>query len=307
MKKINIYISCIFILFSISISAKDVQVEINGNITNAENRTIYLQTFVDDHNLLLDSIKLDKKGRFVFKTTVNKINFYSLKLSGSKANELVLLILDENPENSKIVFKADANALTHYSISGSNECDIIKSFVEIINNYQENRINYANTLNNSSSTKEQKVSAKKMIDSIDNNFKLLRNQFINTNYQHLAVIVSASSLNPQNDLEFFKKIETGLKISAPNSDYHIAFTNQIKQIENQISIQKKQKEEQERISNLTKVGNIAPELNFPDPNGEIITLESLKGKYVLIDFWIRIYMNFISRIRFTTLVFQMDI
>jgi thiol-disulfide isomerase/thioredoxin len=29
----------------------------------------------------------------------------------------------------------------------------------------------------------------------------------------------------------------------------------------------------------------APELSLPDPNGKTITLSSLKGKYVLIDFW----------------------
>lgn len=34
-----------------------------------------------------------------------------------------------------------------------------------------------------------------------------------------------------------------------------------------------------------KVGNKAPELNYKDPNGKMISLSSLKGKVVLIDFW----------------------
>jgi thiol-disulfide isomerase/thioredoxin len=34
-----------------------------------------------------------------------------------------------------------------------------------------------------------------------------------------------------------------------------------------------------------KVGDIAPELNFPSPNGSLIKLSSLHGKMVLIDFW----------------------
>ncbi len=33
------------------------------------------------------------------------------------------------------------------------------------------------------------------------------------------------------------------------------------------------------------IGNKAPELEYPSPNGEIIKLSSLKGKMVLIDFW----------------------
>lgn len=34
-----------------------------------------------------------------------------------------------------------------------------------------------------------------------------------------------------------------------------------------------------------QVGNQAPELSFSDPNGKTISLSSLKGKMVLIDFW----------------------
>jgi thiol-disulfide isomerase/thioredoxin len=34
-----------------------------------------------------------------------------------------------------------------------------------------------------------------------------------------------------------------------------------------------------------KVGQAAPEISLPDPNGTVVNLSSLKGKVVLIDFW----------------------
>jgi peroxiredoxin len=34
-----------------------------------------------------------------------------------------------------------------------------------------------------------------------------------------------------------------------------------------------------------KPGVLAPEINLPDPEGKMFSLSSLKGKYVLIDFW----------------------
>ncbi len=34
-----------------------------------------------------------------------------------------------------------------------------------------------------------------------------------------------------------------------------------------------------------EVGNIAPEINLPTPNGDTVKLSSLRGKMVLIDFW----------------------
>ena len=33
------------------------------------------------------------------------------------------------------------------------------------------------------------------------------------------------------------------------------------------------------------IGQPAPEISLPDPNGEIVKLSSMKGKYVLVDFW----------------------
>lgn len=35
----------------------------------------------------------------------------------------------------------------------------------------------------------------------------------------------------------------------------------------------------------TRIGDIAPEIALENPDGKIIKLSSLKGKYVLIDFW----------------------
>ena len=33
------------------------------------------------------------------------------------------------------------------------------------------------------------------------------------------------------------------------------------------------------------IGQVAPEIELPNPDGEIIPLSSLRGKYVLVDFW----------------------
>lgn len=43
----------------------------------------------------------------------------------------------------------------------------------------------------------------------------------------------------------------------------------------------------ERLDGMRKlaIGSPAPEISLPDPNGNIVSLSSLKGKYVLIDFW----------------------
>lgn len=44
---------------------------------------------------------------------------------------------------------------------------------------------------------------------------------------------------------------------------------------------------QEKIENLSRleVGKVAPDFSLPDANGKEIALSSLRGKYVLVDFW----------------------
>lgn len=36
---------------------------------------------------------------------------------------------------------------------------------------------------------------------------------------------------------------------------------------------------------LTAIGQVAPEIALPNPDGEVVKLSSLRGKYVLVDFW----------------------
>ena len=36
---------------------------------------------------------------------------------------------------------------------------------------------------------------------------------------------------------------------------------------------------------LVDIGSVAPEISYPSPDGSVISLSSLRGKYVLIDFW----------------------
>jgi thiol-disulfide isomerase/thioredoxin len=285
MKKIKsiLFVLLTSIVFSNIIFAGNVIIK--GAILNGEGTSIYLQTFKNDKNIILDSTIIKKNGKFSFELNVESKNFYSLSLSGKSQKEIVLLILDQKKENSQITFKTNIETFsTAYTIKGNHECGVIKSYVEIINLFQQNRSIETDKFQNAVSENE-KLLLKKSIDSIDLNFRVKRNKFIVENQLNLAVIITASSLNPQQDLDMYKKIRDGLLQSAPGSEYQIAFNEQVNQIELQLKEQKKQQEEKEAIKNLTNIGNLAPALNFNNPEGKLITLESLRGNYVLIDFW----------------------
>lgn len=96
--------------------------------------------------------------------------------------------------------------------------------------------------------------------------------FVENNAKSLAVFLA---LNEVKDLAASIDVaEKGIGESYPNSIYH----NALKRTQQAIKSQAAQ------AGNSPAV-KLAPELNMPNPEGEILTLESLRGKVVLIDFW----------------------
>ena len=279
------YISTLLIISitTVSFGRAPKKVEITGIIENAAGKTLYLNAFVNNTPVIIDSVVVKKNGKFKLAVDVVKPDFYSI---GFSKQDYALLVLDSANTSDIITFNADGSKIMEtYFISGSQDSEIVKTLVLDLSDHSKWKTEYAKGLKNPKSTPQQKAETKRKLDSLDKNFILKRDQFINKNYKSLAVLTAMGYLNPQTDLALYKKIEEGLAESVPNTSYHIAIETQVKQIEMQKEMRKKEAEERDRLEKLSAIGSIAPELNFPSPNGEVITIESLRGNYVLIDFW----------------------
>ena len=279
------YISTLLIISitTVSFGRAPKKVEITGIIENAAGKTLYLNAFVNNTPVIIDSVVVKKNGKFKLAVDVVKPDFYSI---GFSKQDYALLVLDSANTSDIITFNADGSKIMEtYFISGSQDSEIVKTLVIDLSDHSKWKTEYAKGLKNPKFTPQQKAETKRKLDSLDKNFILKRNQFINKNYKSLAVLTAMGYLNPQTDLALYKKIEEGLAESVPNTSYHIAIETQVKQIEMQKEMRKKEAEERDRLEKLSAIGSIAPELNFPSPNGEVITIESLRGNYVLIDFW----------------------
>ncbi len=102
--------------------------------------------------------------------------------------------------------------------------------------------------------------------------KNFASQFVKDNSKSLALFVA---LNDVKDLPVSLNLaEKGIGESYPNSVYHKALKRTQQLIKSRSVKDAK-----------SSTGQIAPELNMPNPKGEILTLKALRGKIVLIDFW----------------------
>lgn len=81
-------------------------------------------------------------------------------------------------------------------------------------------------------------------------------------------------------MEKFKKAGEELAAYMPGSKYATDYTTMIGQVERQMSGQQGQ-----GAGELIQVGQTAPDISLPGPDGKVRSLASLKGKIVLLDFW----------------------
>ncbi len=79
-------------------------------------------------------------------------------------------------------------------------------------------------------------------------------------------------------LDAFKAAKTALDEDMPGSKYATEFGNMIASLEKQML-------QQQGGAGAIRVGQPAPDISLPGPDGKTRSLSSLKGKVVLLDFW----------------------
>jgi len=278
----------LFLLFSCA--EKEVEdsryFKINGTFEHIdEGQTVSLFLKKPDENVLIDSVKCDKDGKFSLKGINNYKEFYILKTRAADYNIILLLDTCE-----KITITADViNLLSSYNIEGSHDCKIIQnleqrlykttSTIDSISNifkkyYQTNKID----------------SIKPSLDSIFYLTTLAQKKYSDnfiTNYKSsLASLIAVSQyIMPQKpiydrekDAQTFFKINNALRKKYPQSLHVLQMNNFCEKL-------KKDIEDQNLASNELTIGMQAPPIVSRDKRGAIISLDSLEGRYVLISFW----------------------
>jgi len=79
-------------------------------------------------------------------------------------------------------------------------------------------------------------------------------------------------LFPKEDLNLLEKVSTSLSAKFPKSEL-------VKQLADLVDRTKNPK------AQVGAIGSVAPEISLSNPDGDVIKLSSLKGNYVLLDFW----------------------
>ena len=257
---------------------------VKGKIKNADNKQLYLSKIESQKLVDVDSTII-KKGKFELNGKYDEPNFYLLRFDNQ--NYLYLIV---DSTDKEIEVDADFNDLLHtYTVKGSPQSTILKQLVL----HNANSIQRVDTLSriyqqNQKSPKLDSIKSvlDKRYQGIYADERKFLESFIAKNSGNFAGLMALYQqlgprnyvFNPQRDLKFYEMVDNSLNKSYPHS-------TQAKQLHSSVLQIKAQAQQQKQQQTGVGIGSAAPEIAYPDPDGKIQKLSSLKGKYVLLDFW----------------------
>ena len=281
MKKLLIITFAALIMSSCNDSSLIEGFTISGSVTNAEGKNLILSKLVLRNRIPIDTVKLNKNGTFFFNAEAHAPEFYTLGLDNDR--KIILLIID-SLDNIKL--KIDGtNFYKSYTVEGSEDTKLLK----LLSRKHEKALSEIDSLGkiySSSMEVFKKDSVKASIDTaLDNvitSHRSFLTDFIDKNTKSLASLIALSHslaprttvLNKKDHIKYYEKTESSLIKLYPNSQAVRSLHDYLKK--------RKTKEIKKYGVNI---GDIAPEISLPSPEGPKKTLSSLKGNYVLLDFW----------------------
>ncbi|WP_045688138.1 MULTISPECIES: redoxin family protein [Hymenobacter] len=244
--------------------------QINGQLQNAPAGTkLYLAELGDTQFVSRDTATVNEKGEFTFTGSVPEAGLYQVKANDQNQ---VLLVLQNG---ARVRLTGDAQKLSDtYTVQGSPDSEYLQRVSRSVLQSQrasqaamprlEQRYNQAAQAGRSDSM----AAIQRQAEALQTQGQAEVRQLVRQNPGSVvSAFVVSGVLNPEENFGLADTVATQLKKTMPDSRYTKSLVARLEPMR------------------ATAVGSVAPEINLAAPDGKPVTLTSLRGKYVLIDFW----------------------
>jgi peroxiredoxin len=262
-------LSFIFIFMSIwscsSVNSKkpDDSVTISGNIQNVGVGEVILEHFNGNSLDVVDTLTVKDDGTYYSNYQPVEPGYYRLNFYQT---QFVNILFTGNP----IVVNVDgSNPTAFFEILNSEEMSYLNELNTVMEEFRKNATEIDQSFREASRSGDNKI------------MEELRDQYVRMQHEtnniikdkirnmgtSVALLQAVNYLDKDNDFAFIDSVAQIISKEIPDYKIKREFIAEI-----------------DKLRRLA-VGSPAPEIALPDPEGNIVKLSSLKGSYVLIDFW----------------------
>jgi len=237
---------------------------IKGKLQNSTAGSVYLSELEEQQFVYRDTATVNEDGTFEFSGKMPEPNLYRVSLSDQN---MLLLVID----TPSIEVTADAQDLRKtYEVKGSKETQLLKNLMGQMDKMQQKAAKLEKRFVSAQQAGQQdsmQYLQEQYMAMPAQSAKEIKGLIRSNSSSFVSTYATLSLLNPDEDFEFMDSMAVVFEKNVPESKYVGLLSNKL-----------------EALRNLA-VGQPAPDISLPTPEGQTVTLSSLKGKYVLVDFW----------------------
>ena len=240
--------------------------EVSGQLKNAPAGTVlHLSELTSNQFVEKSQVKTDASGNFTLKGMAATPGIFQLKVD--EANQ-VLLLLDNK---TRVQLSGDAKSLpATYVVKGSKDAEVLRQLTQTMNESKAQLEDIGKRYNAAGQTgkADEMKSIEKEYYTIQSGTTAKVKGLIRRNATSVVSGFAVGAfINPEEEFTFADSVAVLQRKANPNSPFTKELTARLEPMR------------------ATALGTSAPEINLPTPAGSKLALSSLRGKYVLIDFW----------------------
>jgi len=279
MKKV---LSILLVLITLSGCKHEEKFRIEGYITGADSCMLYMEQLTLDHGIIaIDSIRLKQDGAFHFeKARVSYPEFYRLRLG----NGCINLAIDST---ESVRIKADTKDFSFgYTVEGSGTCDTIRLLCLKLADLERKARRISSDRNFTITERDSMINNLVIQYKAEVKHDFLHNHY-NTAYSYYACFQTLGTslifdpMHDKSDLSWMRAVANAWNDTYPSSPRTQNLCNIIHECHRNLA------KPHEIVLNIDgdKVRELGIiDMTFPNIHGQEITLSSLQGNVVLLDF-----------------------
>jgi peroxiredoxin len=274
------------LFFTFSCTGPERNFTIRGKLENAAGSSLHLYEMTTYELIPTDSVMVGENGDFSFHGEIDRVRFMSLR--ESELNYLTLIVFP----GEDIEISADLKNLQGtVEIKGSEEsrlaAELNRKMLTTILALDSLGGLYRSSIDEPDTDIEAlRKQIREDYEQISEDQRRFTIDFINNNPGSLASLMalyqqtdaSTFVLRREEDFRYYALVDSVLISKYPDLDYTLTLNENVGEMKRQIGIR-------EQREGMLATGTLAPEISLPTPQGDTVSLSSLRGKFVLLDFW----------------------